>query len=95
MVKTGFKLVIGSWKIMEILLPLKSCSSFLSISSMFLPSKIISPSTIFPGGCGIRRSIDKAVTLLPEPVSPTIPRVSMTLRSKLTPSTAFTTPPSV
>ena len=34
------------------------------------------PSTIRPGGWGIRRMIDSAVTLLPHPDSPTMPRVS-------------------
>ena len=29
-----------------------------------------------PGGCGTRRMIDSAVTLLPQPDSPTRPRVS-------------------
>ena len=94
-VNTGFKLVIGSWKIIEILFPLKSCSSLIFISRIFLPLKRISPSTILPGGCFIRRRIERAVTLFPEPVSPTMPSVSMTFKSKETPSTAFTTPPSV
>jgi hypothetical protein len=36
--------------------------------------------------------MDKAVMLLPEPDSPTMPRVSPGIREKLTPSTALTTP---
>src|SRR2546426_17391 len=53
----------------------------------------ISPSTIRPGRSTIRR-IDRAVTLLPQPLSPTMPRVAPGYRSKLTPSTAFTVPSS-
>src|SRR5262245_45384128 len=48
---------------------------------------------IRPGRSTIRR-IDRAVTLLPQPLSPTIPRVAPGYRSKLTPSTAFTVPSS-
>ncbi|GAA5503519.1 hypothetical protein Dxin01_03278 [Deinococcus xinjiangensis] len=55
----------------------------------------ISPSTILPGGIGIRRITDKLVTLLPEPDSPTTASVSPLLMWKVTPSTLFTTPSSV
>src|SRR5439155_26636571 len=48
-----------------------------------------------PGGCGIRRITDSAVTLLPEPDSPTTPSVSPLLMWKSIPSTARTTPSSV
>src|SRR5262244_387182 len=48
-----------------------------------------------PGGVGIRRMIDRAVTLLPEPDSPTMPRVSPLLMCRSMPSTARTTPSSV
>src|SRR5918996_2347497 len=51
-----------------------SRSLFLSRSS---PSKRISPATISPGGEGTRRRIEREVTLLPQPVSPTIPKVSL------------------
>src|ERR1700743_2926192 len=40
----------------------------------------------------IRRHSRRAVVLLPHPVSPTMPRVSPSLTSKETPSTAFTAP---
>src|SRR5262245_42485407 len=40
------------------------------------------------------RRIDRAVTLLPHPLSPTIPSVAPCAMSKLTPSTAFTVPSS-
>jgi hypothetical protein len=55
--------------------------------------KDLSPA-ILPGGVGMRLMTDRFVTLLPEPDSPTIPRVSPLCRSKLTPSTAFTRPSS-
>src|SRR5438094_8424288 len=53
----------------------------------------ISPSTIRPGRSTILR-MDRAVTLLPHPLSPTIPSVAPGVTSKLTPSTAFTNPSS-
>ncbi len=55
-------------------------------------SKRASPSSIFPGGCGMSRRSESAVTLFPHPVSPTRPSVSPSARSKSTPSSAFTTP---
>src|SRR4029450_3867948 len=48
---------------------------------------------IRPGRSTIPR-IERAVTLLPQPLSPTMPRVAPGERSKLTPSTAFTVPSS-
>src|SRR5262245_63255399 len=53
----------------------------------------ISPSTIRPGRSTILK-IDRAVTLLPHPLSPTIPSVAPGFISKSTPSTAFTVPSS-
>ena len=47
---------------------------------------------MFPGGLGISRKIDRAVTVLPEPDSPTRPRISPRRSEKETPSTAFRTP---
>ena len=41
-----------------------------------MPSKTISPDTIRPGGSGTSRATDSADTLLPQPDSPTSPRVS-------------------
>src|SRR5215467_2510337 len=46
-------------------------------------------------GSGISRRIDSAVTDLPLPDSPTMPRLSPGWRSKLTPSTALIIPASV
>ena len=51
----------------------------------------LSPETMRPGGVGTSRMIDRLVTDLPEPDSPTMPSVSPRPRSKLTPSTARTT----
>src|SRR5881396_2333238 len=48
-----------------------------------------------PGGVGISRMMLSAVTLFPEPDSPTIPSVSPRLMWKSIPSTARTTPSSV
>ena len=45
-----------------------------------------------PGGDGINRKIDSAVTLLPQPLSPTMARVSPGGTANETPSTARTTP---
>ena len=40
-----------------------------------MPSKRIEPPAMRPGGCGTRPMIDSAVTLLPQPDSPTMPSV--------------------
>src|SRR5438552_15392816 len=48
---------------------------------------------IRPGRSTILK-IDRAVTLLPHPLSPTIPSVALGATSKLTPSTALTVPSS-
>ena len=66
---------MGSWKIMEIWSPriwrIRSSGSF----RRSWPSSRISPETIFPGN-GTRRRMDKPVTLLPHPDSPTSPIIS-------------------
>src|SRR5262249_45754692 len=51
------------------------------------------PSTIRPGRSTILK-IDRAVTLLPQPLSPTMPSVAPGYKSRLTPSTALTVPSS-
>src|SRR5260370_641219 len=56
------------------------------------PARRIAPDTMRPGGEGTRRSTDSAVTLLPQPDSPTIARVSPGMTWNETPSTARTTP---
>src|SRR2546428_11739558 len=75
-------------------LPRISRTSSSDIVTMSSPRKRIWPLTIRPGSC-TRRRIDSAVTLLPQPDSPPMPSVSPGKRSKLTPSTACTTPSSV
>ena len=89
---TGFKLVIGSWKIMEILLPRSFLRSSLPMCTMSLPSKRISPSSILPVVPINRPMTERAVTLFPLPDSPTIPRVEPSFNSMSTPSTDLTIP---
>jgi len=91
-VSTGLRLVIGSWKIMEMRCPRRlfiSCSER-DVSSV--PSKRIEPWAMRPVSGGIRRRMESAVTDLPQPDSPTMPRVSPRATSNDTPSTARTTP---
>src|ERR1700730_13735912 len=73
---------------------ISSCD-ILTTSRCLIPSpKRIFPPTTFPGS-GTRRRIESAVTDLPLPDSPTMPRVSPLLTSKLIPSTALTVPEEV
>jgi len=83
--------VMGSWKIMEISFPRMRRISSSDFSSRFSPLKITSPAAILPGG-SIRPRREKPVTDFPPPDSPTMPRISPSLRVKSTPSTAFTVP---
>ena len=76
MVNTGFSDVIGSWKIMLISSPRTSRMPSLSSFSRSRPLKTISPETILPGGLGMSLSTLNAVTLFPEPDSPTNPTTS-------------------
>ena len=92
--KTGSREVIGSWKIMAISLPRRATSCFLESFIMSTPSKSISPPMILPFW-GSSRMMEVAVTLLPEPDSPTMPMVLPASRVKLTPSTAFAMPVAV
>src|SRR5207344_2830564 len=92
MVSDGLSEVIGSWKIIEICRPrIFSISRSLFLSRSW-PSKRISPLTISPGGDGIKRRIDSEVTLLPQPVSPTMPKVSLADREKERSRTAASVP---
>src|SRR5436305_11199561 len=59
---------------------------------MFSPLKLISPPTILPGGLATSLMTESAVTLLPQPLSPTTPNVSPALMVNETSSTALTTP---
>jgi hypothetical protein len=75
MVKTGLSEVIGSWKIMPMEPPRteRICLSLIFRTSV--PSSRIRPS-IRDRPAGRSRMVDSAVTLLPEPDSPTMATVS-------------------
>ena len=76
MVSTGFSEVIGSWNTMP-MSPPRICR--ISVSSRLIrsrPANRISPCVMRPGGSGISRRIDIALTDLPEPLSPTMATVS-------------------
>src|SRR5712691_2468373 len=88
---TGLSAVIGSWKISEISAPRTDCISRSPSVRRSRPLKRTRPPAIRPGGC-TSRMIDKAVTDLPLPDSPTSPSVSPAPISKLTSSTAATGP---
>ena len=91
-VNTGFSEVWGSWKIMAIFLP-RTCRISSSDSLVrSSPSSSTSPETIRAAGLGMMRSRERAVMVLPQPDSPTMPRVSPSRNWKLTPSTALVTP---
>ncbi len=71
---TGLRAVIGSWKIMDSSAPhtLRSSGSDMAVSSW--PPKWTVPLRITSRG-GSNPMIERASTVLPEPDSPTIPRV--------------------
>ena len=72
---TGLSEVIGSWKIIDILLPRSlRRSSAESVSTSRSPNSTASASTL-PGGLGTSPMTDSDVTLLPQPDSPTRPMV--------------------
>ena len=91
-VSTGLSEVMGSWKIMAISLPRICRISFLGHPDQVLALEQHLAAGDFAGRLGIRPMIESAVTLLPDPLSPTMPSVSSSYRSKETPLTAFTTP---
>ncbi len=90
-VMVGFSEVSGSWKIMPISLPriFRICSSDKAVRSW--PLSLMLPVAMCPP-VGSRFMIDKAVIVLPQPDSPTMPRVSPGSSWNETPSTACTTP---
>ena len=88
---TGFRLVMGSWKIIEICAP-RICSISDSVAaSRSLPSNVMEPPATWPGSWR-SRMMDSEVTLLPDPDSPTTARISPGSTSNETPFTARTTP---
>ncbi len=97
---TGFREVRGSWNIMEMLLPLRTrtSSSVAWMRSRETPLRSVKttfPSAMNPGGLWTSLMMERFVTDLPEPDSPTMPRVSPRRRSNEMPSTAFTRPVTV
>jgi hypothetical protein len=95
MVNAGLSDVIGSWKIIEMRLPRTSRISAAESRRRSTPSKRISPSRMRPGGLATSPMMESAVTLLPQPDSPTMPSVRPASSEKLTPSTALNVPASV
>src|SRR5918994_1491950 len=85
---------MGSWKTRQMSRPRMSRISRSERPTMSRPLNRIRPSATYPGG-SISRMMDREVTLLPEPDSPTMPRLDPAAMPKLTPSTAFTTPADV
>src|SRR4051794_9845724 len=91
-VRTGFSEVIGSWNTMPISLPrIRRISSSESVIRS-RPANHTSPPVMRPGGSGMRRMTDNALTDLPEPLSPTIATVSPGSTVYEMPSTARTIP---
>src|SRR5688572_1466824 len=90
--KAGLSEVIGSWKIIESLSPRRSRRRRTGTLSRSSPSNSTSPPAMRPGGCGTRPMMERAVTLLPQPDSPTTPSVRPRSSEKSTPSTARTSP---
>ena len=88
---TGFSDEVGCWKIIEIRSPRMWRIASGDSLSRSCPSNRISPPSICPG-CATRRRIDRLVTLLPQPDSPTRPMISPRSTEKSMPSTARTAP---
>src|SRR5919197_1177914 len=93
-VSTGFRLVIGSWKIIAICRPRTRRSARCLSWRRSRPSKRAEPERTRPAR-GSRPRRASAVTLLPQPDSPTIPSVSPGPISNEIPLTACTVPPPV
>ena len=95
MVRTGFRDFIGSWKTMAIRDPRMRRARTSSMPRMSSPSRVIASAVTSPGGLVTSFMMESAVTLLPEPLSPTIPSTFPGMRSNETPPTAWTVPSSV
>ena len=87
---TGFNDVMGSWKIIAMPLPLTGISLFSLRPNSSVSLKRTEPVT--RAFLGRRPMVAIAVTDLPDPDSPTMPRTSPGERSVVTPRTALTTP---
>src|SRR5439155_882206 len=86
-VSTGLSDVIGSWKIMARPAPRTARMSRSGSVRRSRPSKETLPPTMRPGG-GTRRMSERALTLFPQPDSPTSPRTRPASSANDTPSTA-------
>ena len=94
-VNTGLRLVIGSWKIIAISSPRIWHILSSSSASKSRPLNKICPDSIRPGGSATSLITERALTLLPQPLSPTMPKVLPLPTENETPSTARLTPSSV
>ena len=92
-VKTGFSAVEGSWKTMATSVPRSSRTRFGPTVSTSSPVRSTAPEATAVSGS--RPRIVLAVTVLPDPDSPTIASTSPDRTVRLTPCTALTSPPSV
>ena len=88
----GFRQVMGSWKIIDTSLPRSCCISFSLAATMSCSPRRTSPWGMRAGGMGFSFITVWAVTLLPQPDSPTMASTSPWCRVKVTPRTAFTSP---
>ncbi len=94
---TGLSALIGSWNTIERCAPRirwSSCADSVSRLRSPYPARCTLP-VERAGGDGISPAIVRHVTLLPQPLSPTSPRISRSPTVNDTPSTARTTPASV
>ncbi len=87
-VNTGLSELIGSWNTHAMSRPRSACSSSRDAASRSRPWNVIAP--LRSALSGRRLTVDIAVTLLPEPDSPTSATVVFSGTSKLTPLTAST-----
>jgi hypothetical protein len=70
---TGLSVIIGSWKIIAMRSPRNRRIASSRRSSRFSPSRRTRPPTMRPGG-STSPMMEKPVTVLPDPDSPTSPR---------------------
>ena len=87
-VRTGFRLVIGSWNIMETVSPRSRRISASEAAVTSVPANRIDPLAIRPTFSGSSFKMLRAVVVFPAPVSPTRPRVSPLSRNRSIPFTA-------
>ena len=90
--KTGLRAVIGSWKIIEMSFPRTCCICCSESLSRSLPRNLISPLATL-AFCSSSRMTVSALTLLPQPDSPTRPTVVPAGMVRFSPRTARTVPP--